>query len=47
MDTICSIGFRLRKAKAKAAVIKQDRRPQASPEHVAAGDVLLRNPDSA
>lgn len=49
LDTICSISFRLRKAKAKATVIKQARKPHASPEHVAAiaDDVLLKNPDSA
>lgn len=49
LETICSISFRLRKAKAKAAVIKQGRKPQASPARVAAiaGDVILRNHDSA
>lgn len=49
METICFLSFRLRKAKAKAAVIKQGRKPQTSPECVAAiaGDVLLRYADSA
>lgn len=44
METICSVGFRLRRAEAKAAVIKQGRNLQAGPEHITAvaGDELLK-----
>lgn len=36
LESICSMSFRLRRAEAKAAVIKQDRNPQAGPEHITA-----------
>lgn len=42
------MGFRLRRAEARAAVIKQGGNPQAGPEHITAvaGDELLRSPCS-
>lgn len=42
------MGFRLRRAEARAAVIKQGRNPQAGPEHITAvaGDELLSSPCS-
>lgn len=37
------MGFRLRRAEAKAAVVKQDRNPQAGHEHITAvADELLK-----
>lgn len=43
LESICSVGFRFRRAEAKAAVSKQGRNPQAGPEHITAvADELLK-----